>query len=128
VQLNQRGQAIKILLVLDEQIFASFVGGLLKDLGFDVAGIVSTRSEAASIALDQPPDLALIDLKRGGPRSGFDIARMLDQDFGVPSVFLTDSAGDNLVEGAHRGAISSGSVWPSQALNAIEEALKRLPA
>jgi two-component system, response regulator PdtaR len=128
-QLNQCGKVIRILLVLDDQIFASFVACLLDDLRFDVAGIVSTDSEAAAIAHAQRPDLALVDIRRGRPMAGIEVARMLKQDFGVPSVFLTGSIDGKFkteVQDAHLGALLDAPLRPSQALKAVEEALKLL--
>jgi two-component system, response regulator PdtaR len=124
---NQRGEEISILLVLDDQIFASFVACLFDDLGFDVAGIVSTDSEAAAMARSQRLDLALVDIARGRPMAGVEVARMLDRDFGVPSVFVAGSADDKFKTKAHPGAFVDAPLRPSQALKAVEEALKLLP-
>jgi CheY-like chemotaxis protein len=118
------------LLVLDDQIFASFVACLLDDLGFDIAGIVSTSSEAAAMARSRRLDLALVDIRHGRPMAGVEIERMLDRDFGVPSIFLTDSANDNFKakpQDAHPRAFLDAPLRPSQALKAVEEALKLLP-
>ena len=130
MQLNQSGEVIRILLVIDDQIFASFVACLLGDLGFDVAGIVSTDSETAAMAQDQQLDLALVDIRRGRPMAGIEIAKMLDQGFGVPSVFLTESADDEFKTEAKNplvGAFPAGPLRPSQALKAVEEALRLRP-
>lgn len=125
---DQRGKAIRILIVEDDQILASFITGLLVDLGFDVAGVVSTSSEAAAIAHDERPDLALVDLRLGRPMAGIEVARMLDRDFGVLSVFLSGSADEpeTRTQDGHFGTVLDAPLRPSQALKAVEEALDLL--
>ncbi len=124
---NQSNEQIRILLVVDDQIFASFVSCLLNDLGFGVAGVVSSASEAAAIAQSERLDLALIDIRRGGPTVGIEVTRILSGDFGVPTVFLTRSADDKRKTEARDSLSGDASLRPSQALNAVEEALKNLP-
>lgn len=79
----------EILLVEDESIVALDVKQRLHDLGHTVVGHASTAVEAFELALEQRPDLILMDISLRGPRDGIAAARDIQARMHVPIVFLT---------------------------------------
>jgi DNA-binding response OmpR family regulator len=80
-----------ILIVEDEFLVALQLEDILTDAGHRVVGIVP--DQASIHRLDEPPEVALVDLNlRDGP-SGPAIARLLAEKFGTTIVYVTANPG-----------------------------------
>jgi len=80
-----------VLIVEDEFLVALQLEDILTDAGHNVVGIVP--DQAGIQRLDQPPQVALVDLNlRDGP-SGPAIARQLADRFGTVIVYVTANPG-----------------------------------
>lgn len=77
----------KILIVEDEFLVALQLEDILIDAGYDVVGTVSDREGLS--AVDETPDLALVDLNLRDGLSGPSIAREVAQAFGAKVVYVT---------------------------------------
>ena len=55
-------QPARLLIVEDDVLLASAVQELLRDSGFEVVGTAGSAAAAVSLAKDQNPQLALIDI------------------------------------------------------------------
>ena len=64
----------RILIVEDEKIVAEALAGTLEDLGYEIAGIASTKEEAVRKAKDIGPDLILTDFRLPGEMDGIEAA------------------------------------------------------
>jgi len=82
----------RILIVEDERITAEDLRDILTDLGYLVTGSVSSGAEAVSEADQNPPDLALMDIRIKGEMDGTETARILRDRFNIPVVYLTAHA------------------------------------
>jgi PAS domain S-box-containing protein len=82
----------RILIVEDERITAEDLRDILTDLGYDVTGSVASGAEAIAQAEQNPPDLALMDIRIKGDIDGTETARVLRDRFNIPVVFLTAHA------------------------------------
>jgi hypothetical protein len=56
--------------------------------GVNILGPVNTASLALALVAQTPTDLALVARKLGGRRHGPELARCLEETWGVPSVVL----------------------------------------
>jgi len=79
----------RVLIVEDETIVAMDLAQLLEHLGYRVAGVASTGSEAIDAATTLNPDLILMDIHLKGPMDGIEAARAIGERFSVPIIFLT---------------------------------------
>src|SRR5882724_7296916 len=77
-----------ILVVEDETIIAMDIQSRLRHLGFD-AEIAATGEEAVSKALDEPPDLILMDIVLPGTIDGIEAAEEIRKRFDIPVIYLT---------------------------------------
>lgn len=80
----------KILIVEDEILIADNLKRYLIKKGYDVVGIAISYDEAKELYVSQTPDVALIDIRLHGPKSGIDFATYLQQQQNTPPfIFLT---------------------------------------
>ncbi len=94
--------------------------------GSSVIGCASSGPEAIGLAERDLPDLALIDIHLIGPMDGIEVAQLLLERFGVPSIFLSGIGDDQTIERAL--TVSSlgflqKPFLPSQVFDVIDRAL-----
>src|SRR5690349_22429742 len=89
-----RSKPVTILIVEDEALVASYIEEVLAESGFRVAGVAASGPEALSLAEETQPRLALVDIRLTGPIDGIELACVLRQKFGIPSIFLSGLADD----------------------------------
>src|SRR5919199_456354 len=86
---DRSGKTPSILIVEDEALVSSYIRNVLEESGFVVSGIASSGPEAVSLASEQFPDLALVDIKLAGPMDGIEVAQLLYEKFQIRSIFLS---------------------------------------
>ncbi|MEG4444270.1 ATP-binding protein [Microcoleus sp. AT9_B5] len=91
---------IQILVVEDEIIVAQDIAGRLKKLGYAVTATVSSGEEAIQKAIENPPDLVLMDIVLKGDMDGVTAAEKIRSNRNVPTVFLTAYADDQTLQRA----------------------------
>jgi CheY-like chemotaxis protein len=115
-----------ILVVEDEPLTSSYVAEVLVKLGFVVTGPASLGPVALALAERDRRELALVDIRLSGPMDGIELAQLLLQRFGVPSIFLSGFGDVQTIERA-RVACPLGFLQkpfrPSQVFNAIDRVL-----
>jgi DNA-binding NarL/FixJ family response regulator len=82
----------RLLIVEDEVLLASALQELLRDTGFEVVGTAASAAAALSLAKDQNPQLALIDICLVGPVDGIELACRLRDEYRIPTIFLSGLA------------------------------------
>ncbi|MGD0298992.1 MAG: sigma 54-interacting transcriptional regulator [Bryobacteraceae bacterium] len=92
--------AARILIVEDERITAEDLRDILTDLGYTVTASVSSGADAIAQAGENPPDLALMDIRIKGDMDGTETARILRERFNIPVVYLTAHADTNTLSRA----------------------------
>lgn len=81
-----------ILIVEDDALIAEDLKLTLLDLGFNVAGIATNFNDGVTLADSQRPDLVLLDINLSSDEpanNGLALARRLNDDYGLPFLFLT---------------------------------------
>ena len=127
---QDRGEKVpSILLVEDDAMVSTYVRNVLEESGFVVSGVASSGPEAVSLASEVFPDLALVDIKLAGPMDGIEVAQLLNDKFGVRSIFLSGVHDPQTMERAKvvnpLGYLQK-PFRPSQVFNALEKALAEL--
>jgi PAS domain S-box-containing protein len=79
----------KILIVEDDTIIAMELMERLKELGYDVAGIVHSGIEAINMAERAQPNLVLMDIRLSGKMDGIEAAEKIREQIDIPVIFLT---------------------------------------
>lgn len=117
---------VSILIVEDEALIASYIEEVLGESGFHIAGIAASGPEALSLAAEGRPALALVDIRLTGPIDGIELACLLRQKFGLPSIFLSglvDGETTRRAEAAQPLGFLAKPFLPSQVFKAIDRAL-----
>jgi CheY-like chemotaxis protein len=93
----------RALIVEDEIVIALDLEAQVRELGFEICGVTSNAREALSLAKEEPPDLAIMDIYLNGARDGIEVARQIRSLFSTPVIFVTAySDDDGLMERIHR--------------------------
>jgi two-component system, response regulator PdtaR len=85
----------RALIVEDEILIATDLEAQIRKLGFDVCGVTSNAREALSLAMEDPPDLAIMDIYLNGTRDGIQVARQIRNLFATPVIFITAYSDDD---------------------------------
>ena len=88
-QLPSPPQGRRVLIIEDEFLIALDLEATMFKLGFDVCALAPSASKARSLAMNDQPDVALVDVCLEGGREGIEIARWLREVCEVPIVFVT---------------------------------------
>jgi CheY-like chemotaxis protein len=121
-----RSKPTSILIVEDDALVASYIEEVLAGSGFRVAGIAASSTEALSLAAENRPRLALVDIRLAGPIDGIELACLLRQKYAVPAIFLSalaDADTTDRAQAARPLGFLHKPFRPSQVFNAIERAL-----
>jgi two-component sensor histidine kinase/DNA-binding response OmpR family regulator len=87
IDLNDREDKPRVLLVEDEALVAMMIGDSLTELGFHVIGPIATASEALAAAREKHFDAAVLDINLGDGLV-YTVAEILAKR-GVPFIFVT---------------------------------------
>ncbi len=79
----------RILIVEDEMLIAKDIEGMLRGLGYEVAGHASSGEAAVEAALAARPDLVLMDVILKGAMDGVEATGLIKARVDLPVVFLT---------------------------------------
>ena len=73
----------------------------MRELGFDVCAVASNERDAMELAMNNPPDVVVMDVYLGGTRAGIEAGRWLREVCGVPVVFVTAHSDAGALERIH---------------------------
>ena len=79
----------KILVVEDERLVAKHIETMVKGLGYEIVGVVSTGEDAVRFALETLPDLVLMDIMLRGDMDGIMASRQIWDKAAIPVIYLT---------------------------------------
>lgn len=124
-----RSKPLSVLVVEDDALVASYIGEVLQGSGYHIAGVAASAREALSLAAENHPALALVDIRLTGPIDGIELACLLRERFGVPAIFLSGEADPATVERARSArplSFLAKPFLPSQVFKVIESVAPRL--
>ena len=122
----------RALIVEDEVLIALGLEADLNELGFEDCRLAANARQALSRAMEDPPDLAVIDIYLNGVRDGIETARMLRELCGVPVVFVTaysDEEGiiDRIQQQVPGAPVLTKPLYGHRLADAIAEVAKAVP-
>jgi CheY-like chemotaxis protein len=97
----------RILIVEDDGLIALELEDHLRELGYEVTGVVADGAGAVAHAAASAPDLVLMDLSLRGPMDGLEAARRILAGRDVPIVFVS-AYGDDTTRARARDVSASG--------------------
>jgi CheY-like chemotaxis protein len=79
----------RILIVEDDKMLCTIFEMFLKDLGYELAGISQTGTDAIKMCETNAPDVVLMDIHLKGNINGIDAAKKIYDSFNIPVVYVT---------------------------------------
>lgn len=79
----------KVLVVEDEMIIALLIERMVTNLGHEVIGKVSSGEEAVAIALEDEPDLILMDIRLQGDLDGVEAMLKIRERKNIPVIYIS---------------------------------------
>jgi CheY-like chemotaxis protein len=117
----------RALIVEDEILIAMDLEAQIRKLGFDVCGVTSNAREALSLAMEDPPDLAIMDIYLNGTRDGIEVARQIRNLFATPVIFITAYSDDDGLMKRIRQYVPEAIVLPKPLYgNRLADTINRL--
>jgi DNA-binding NarL/FixJ family response regulator len=92
----------RALIVDDEYLFALSLAADMQALGFDICDIAANRQDAFLQAMEDAPDIVLMDVNLEGGREGIEAARWLREVCDIPIVFITAHTDPDTVARIHQ--------------------------
>ena len=92
----------RALIVEDEPVFAMGLAADMQALGFDTCDLAADGQDAFLQAMEDPPDIVLMDVNLEGGREGIEAARWIREVCDIPIVFVTAYTDHDTVERIHQ--------------------------
>src|SRR5262245_23831850 len=92
----------RALIVEDEPLVAMSLAADMQALGFDACDLAATAQGAFLQAMEDKPDIVLMDVNLEGGREGIEAARWLREVCEIPIVFVTAYTDHDTVERIHQ--------------------------
>lgn len=118
---------VRILVAEDEHLAAAEIAAMLGECGYTVLGPASDGRRAIEVCRQTLPDLAIVDIKMP-EMTGFEAARVMYSELGVPVVILSAFAAPSDISEAIEAGVFGYLIKPAsehQLRAAIEVAWKR---
>jgi light-regulated signal transduction histidine kinase (bacteriophytochrome) len=88
----------ELLIVEDEGVTALHLRAHLERLGYTITDVAGSGEQALSLLGHHQPDLVLMDITLAGDLSGTETAKIIDEQFRIPVVYLTAHNDDATLE------------------------------
>ncbi len=93
---------MKVLVVEDEMLVAEDLKDILEELDHEVVGMATNSDEAEIILETKKVDVALLDIRIEGTKTGIDLATIINEKYSIPFMFLSAHSDKNtLTEASH---------------------------
>lgn len=92
----------RLLIVEDEGITALEIQSKVEEWGYSVVDVVSSGEEAVKAALNERPDLILMDIVLKEKLNGIEAAKIIKNSYDVPIIYLTAYGDDKTLEKAKK--------------------------
>ncbi len=83
---------IKVLVVEDEMIIADTIVDALEGFGYEVLEPAITYTEALERIEEKMPSIGIFDIQLSGKKSGIDLAKVVNEKYNFPFIFLTSNS------------------------------------
>jgi DNA-binding NarL/FixJ family response regulator len=92
----------KLLIVEDEFLIANEIRSIVTQLGYAVMAVAKSADEALLAVKSETPDLALLDINIIGNRNGIELAKILQEKYGIKHLFITSYSDSAIVAEMNR--------------------------
>lgn len=119
-------EEIKVLIIEDEEMWATAIAANLNDFGYQAAGFANTFEAAVKLLATSEFDIVLLDIHLNGRSTGIEVGKMIHSIYRKPFIFITsnmDRQTTDLAIQAHPSAYLTKPVNPVSLVVAIQNAI-----
>jgi DNA-binding LytR/AlgR family response regulator len=80
---------VKVFIAEDDVFISEQLREILLELKYEVTGIGFNKESSIRLLQQTPPEIAILDIKMHGTDQGFEIAGFINENLGIPYIFLT---------------------------------------
>ncbi|MYL35839.1 response regulator [Pontibacillus yanchengensis] len=104
-------KSLRVMIAEDEMLVLMGIKSNLEDLGYEIIGEAKDGEEAVEIALDQKPDLILMDISM--PKlDGIEAIKRINEQVFIPSIIISAYHDESLIQRASEEGVFSYLVKP----------------
>lgn len=92
--------SIKVLVVEDELVAATYIKHKLHELGYEITATVPTGEQALTEIEKNTPDIILMDIVLEGKLDGIDTANIIRKQYAIPVLYLTSYTDEQKIQRA----------------------------
>lgn len=81
-----------VLIVEDDMIISLVIENMVKELGHEVVGKANSGQEAIDLALENKPDLVLMDIRLKGEMDGIEAVKIIKEKISTSVIYLTGNS------------------------------------
>jgi PAS domain S-box-containing protein len=94
-KIKKEKQSTRVLIVEDEHASSVMLENMLRKGGYEIVASVESGEEAIEAAGRETPDLVLMDIQLSGTIDGIEAASRIQQEYGIPFLYLTSGTDDD---------------------------------
>lgn len=128
-------EEIKVLIIEDEEMWATAIEANLNDFGFQAAGMAHSFDTAINLLSTSEFDIVLLDIHLNGRSSGIEVGKMIQSVYKKPFIFITSNMDSQTTAEAIKAKPSAYLTKPVNPVslivaiqNAINNFTENLPA
>lgn len=95
------GEKKRILIVEDQALLAAIIEEQLEKVGYEVMGVVSSGEKAIEQAIEDKPDLIIMDIILKGEIDGITAVEEIHRDSPIPVIYMTASSDIETIQRAN---------------------------
>lgn len=95
-------EKIKVLIVEDSGLIAEDIATRLRSHNMNVVGIYAQGEDAIASLDEVMPDLIVMDIQLAGAMDGISTAQVINENFSIPIIYLSDHVDKNLIDRAKK--------------------------
>lgn len=91
---------LSVLIIEDEVVIANDIKEMVEEFGPKVVDICINSKEAIAVLNSKKVDLALVDITIRGGMDGIELAKLINEEYKIPFIFITSHSDDTTVNRA----------------------------
>ena len=86
------GKTKRVLIVEDDMIISLVIENMVKELGHEVIGKANSGHDAIELAIENAPDLILMDIRLKGEMDGIEAVKAIKEKISTSVIYLTGNS------------------------------------
>ncbi len=89
---------LRVFVVEDDMVMQTFIKEILKEEGYEIAGVYDTGEDAVMAVANSKPDIIIMDIELNGYLDGIETAERIRESYQCPIIFMSGMSDQNTVD------------------------------